>query len=209
MDRLILRSTGQNRPEVLILPTAAVEAPWKAASNGVQYFSRLGARASELMVLSVAHANDEDTIKNLSFASVVYFTGGSPAHLLAILHGTKLLDRLRKMITVGVVVGGSSAGAMVMGSMMRLPTTGEWVKGLDIATGLAVLPHHEGQDPEMVASELTKRVPPGLTIFGIEAQTCCFGSPGNWRVLGSGKVTVYRDGSWATYSGGRSFLLRD
>ena len=204
MDSFILRATGEERPRVLILPTADVEAPGKAASNGVRYFSRLGAFASELMVLDAVQANDEETISELSSASVVYFTGGSPGHLLATLQGSKLLDRLRDLLDKGRVIGGSSAGAMVMGSMMRRPSSDEWVRGLGIAGDLAVLPHHEGRDHATVARALAEGAPPELAILGIDAQTCCFGSPGGWKVLGSGNVTAYREGSWSIYGPGQS-----
>ena len=50
MDRAILDSTGLERPSLLVIPTAAAqEKPEKAASNGVSYFSALGADASPLM----------------------------------------------------------------------------------------------------------------------------------------------------------------
>ena len=47
MDRTILETTGVRRPSLLVVPTAAAgENPSRAASNGVAYFSSLGAIAS-------------------------------------------------------------------------------------------------------------------------------------------------------------------
>ena len=204
MDGYILKSTGAEPARVLVLPTAAETDPHKAASDGVKHFSRLGALASELMVLNHEHANDADLVEVVSGTSLAYFTGGSPDHLLAALRGSLLLERLREALTNGAVVGGSSAGAMVMGSMMRTPSLKEWVQALDIAGGLGVLPHHERSDPGTVASDLLRTSPKGLKVLGIDARTCCFGTPGSWRVLGVGKVTAYRDGSWATFKSGES-----
>ena len=46
MDLAILNATGKESPSVLVLPTAAAqENPSRAASNGVAYFSALGADA--------------------------------------------------------------------------------------------------------------------------------------------------------------------
>ena len=202
MDSVVLQSSGLDTPRVLILPTAAVTGPHKAASDGVTHFSGLGATASRLMVLGRDEAEDEGLISGVSGASVVYFTGGSPDHLLATLEGSLLLEQLRSAMDNGAVVGGSSAGAMVMGSMMRRPSTGEWVPGLALAPGLAVLPHHEGSDPERVARDLAGAVPRDLKVLGIDARTGCFGSPGSWTVLGPGKVTLYQDGAWRTFSHG-------
>ena len=202
MDRFILAAMGEYPASVLVLPTADVTAPQKAASNGVGYFSSLGAMASGLMVLDREHADDENFIKPISETSLVYFTGGSPEHLLATLWGSRLLDSILQHLASGKVIGGSSAGAMVMGSMIRHPSSGEWAHGLEIAHGLAVLPHHENRDPEAVARDLANTAPPGLKVLGIDARTCCFGAPGSWRVLGFGKVTAYEDSSWTTFNAG-------
>ena len=202
MDSYILRTSGKDPARVLIVPTAAVTGPQKAATDGVRYFSSLGALASGLMVLGPSQANEEKLLSAVSGVSLVYFTGGSPDHLLETLRGSKLFDRLLQECMNGAIIGGSSAGAMVMGSMMRRPSTAEWVPGLGVAEGLAVLPHHERSEPSAVAEELAATAPPGLTVLGIDARTCCVGSPGSWRVVGVGRVTAYRDGSWATYNSG-------
>ena len=204
MDTAIMNATSAKPVKVLIIPTAAVTGPQKAASDGVRHFSRLGAIASELMVLDRTQANDEDFIVVVSEASIIYFTGGTPDHLLSTLKGSKLFERLQEALARGAVVGGSSAGAMVMGSAMRRPSPGEWVEGLGIAQGVAVLPHHERSDPDTVAKELARATAPGLKVLGIDARTCCFGTPGNWKALGSGKVIAYQNGSWATYNSGES-----
>ena len=204
MDRFILAATGADPPSVLVLPTADVTGPQKAASNGVSYFSSLGAIASSLMVLDRKHADDENFIQPVSQASLVYFTGGSPDHLLTTLRGSRLLDSILQQLRSGTVIGGSSAGAMVMGSMIRRPSSGQWTQGLEIVQGLAVLPHHEGSDPAAVARGLASTAPPGLKVLGIDARTCCFGTPGSWKVLGSGKVTAYANGSWTTFNAGES-----
>ena len=205
MDSFILRATGSARAKLLILPTAAVTGPQKAASDGVRHFARLGANASELMVLNHGQANDEEFIEPVSGADVIYFTGGSPEHLLASLRGSKLLDRLQEELKKGAIAGGSSAGAMVMGSLMWQPSSKEWVQGIGIAEGLAVLPHHESGDPATVSKWLeTTGVPRELKVLGIDAKTCCFGTPGDWKVLGAGRVTEYQGGSWARFNPGES-----
>ena len=43
-----------------------------------------------------------------------------------------------------------------------------------------------------------------MTALGIDARTGCLGGPGNWRVVGSGRVTVYRGDGWETYDSGTS-----
>ena len=202
MDLEIMRASGQEPARVLIIPTAAVTGPAKAANDGVTHFGGLGAEAARLMVLDESQANDADFIQPSGNAGVVYFTGGSPEHLLASLRDSLLLQSILEAMAGGTVLAGSSAGAMIMGSLMRRPGGGAWVDALGIVPGTAVLPHHENNNPADTAQQLGSQVPAGLTVLGIDARTGCLGRPGNWRVVGSGKVTVYQGGDWQVYPSG-------
>ena len=161
--------------------------PSKAANDGVTHFAALGGNAAQLMVLEREHAQDPALIAGIEGAGVIYFTGGSPDHLLAALADTPLLTAIMAAVDQGTVLAGSSAGAMVMGALMRRPRIGQWVQGLGIAPGIAVLPHHEGRDPEQTSRELQGQIPPETIVLGIDARSGCLGSPGNWKSGGLGK----------------------
>ena len=64
------------------------------------------------------------------------------------------------------------------------------------------MPHHENRDPAETSRELQAQAPSGLTVLGVDARTGWLGKPGNWRVVGSGKVTVYRGAEWTVYQSG-------
>lgn len=202
MDRAVLRASGREPARVLVIPTAAVTGPQKAANDGATHFAALGAQAEKLMVLDHAQANDAAFIRPAADADVVYFTGGSPAHLLETLRDSALLRLLQSRREQGMVWAGSSAGAMVLGAMMRTPGAGEWVAALGLAPGLAVLPHHERRNPDETLAELAQSAPPGLTYLGIDARTAVLGNPGQWRVEGHGQVTVYRQGQYTIHQPG-------
>ena len=202
MDREVMRASGKDPAGVVIIPTAAVTGPAKAANDGVVHFGSLGGRSSQLMVLEASHANDAPFVTPVSDADVVYFTGGSPDHLLATLSGSTLLRLLTDGLEQGLVLGGSSAGAMVMGSVMRRPSSGGWVDALGIAPNIGVLPHHERRDPVEVTAELRESAPTGVVYLGIDARTAVIGGPDNWKVSGFGKVTVYRYGDYVVYGAG-------
>jgi cyanophycinase len=202
MDREIMRASGQNPARVLIIPTAAVAGPTKAAEDGVRHFASLGGNASRLMVLDKRHAEDTAFIRGIAGAGLIYFTGGSPYHLLDTLRNSKLLEAIRSAVNNGALLAGSSAGAMVLGSLMGRPASGEWVEALGIVPRVAIWPHHESRDPAETSRQLQRQVPSDLTILGIDAQTGCLGRPGNWRVVGFGKVTVYRGDQWTVYRSG-------
>ena len=204
MDREIMQASGRSPARVLVIPTAAVTGPAKAANDGVTHFRMLGGTASQLMVLEREHADDPAMCQPSREAHVVYFTGGSPDHLLATIKDSSLLTALTESMAEGLVLAGSSAGAMVMGSMMRRPRSGGWVEGLGLVPGVAVMAHHENRDPAETSKELQEQGPGGLTVLGIDARTGCLGGPGAWRVVGSGKVTVYRGGGWSVYESGQA-----
>ncbi len=204
MDLEIMRASGQDPAQVLIIPTAAVTGPAKAANDGVTHFGRLGADARQLMVLDKSHADDADFVAPSRSAGVIYFTGGSPTHLLASIQDSQLLAFMLEALENGAVLAGSSAGAMVMGSVMRQPEAGGWTEGLGIVPGVVVLPHHEKSDPSETCQRMQTQLPSGLTVLGIDARTACLGRPGNWKVVGSGSVTLYRGPEWQVFGPGES-----
>ena len=205
MDREILATTGKDSARVVVLPTAAVNGPVKAAHDGVTHFSGLGGNGQPLMILEGEQANDPAMVQRLAGADVIYFTGGNPNHLLETLQDSRLLAAIMAAVEDGAVLAGSSAGAMVMGAVMRRPRADEWVAGLGIAKGVCVLPHHERSNPDQVAEQIQERLSDTLTVLGIDAQTACLGSAGDWRVIGHGQVTVYRREGWKQYQAGETF----
>ena len=202
MDREIMRASGQDPARVVVIPTAAVTGPEKAANDGVRHFSGLGGDAESLMVLDRHHADDAGLAESLAGAGVIYFTGGSPDHLLTTLRDSRLWQAILEAVDQGAVLAGSSAGAMVLGALMRRPRLGGWVDALGVTPGLAVLPHHESSDPAQTSSQLQSQTSGSLTVLGIDARTGCLGRPGSWRVVGSGRVTVYQGASWQVYDSG-------
>ena len=202
MDREIMRESGHDPAKVVVVPTAAVTGPAKAANDGATHFRALGGDSSRLMLLERIHAEDPDFFVPATMADVVYFTGGSPEHLLETVFDSPFLKAVLESVDRGAVLAGSSAGAMVMGSMMRRPKAGGWVEALGLVPGIAVLPHHERSDQAETFSELQESAPSRLTFLGIDARTGCLGRPGNWRVVGSGRVTVYQGSEWQIFDSG-------
>ena len=205
MDRIILKATGVACPTVLVIPTAAAkENPLKAIGNGVAHFEAIGAKATGLLVLNKKHANDDELLSSIDLADVIYFTGGDPKYLLATLEGSVLLAKTKMALSSGKAVVGSSAGAMVLGSWMRSDT---WVRALEVVTGVAVLPHHEGKNPKETSDIISKSAPEGLKIIGIDVATGCLVSEDHWKVTGKGSVTVYYSGKWCRFGSGEQFSL--
>ncbi len=211
MDAAIVAAAGKASPTALIVPTAAAfENPARAADNGVRHFAALGADAAPLMALDRRDADDPAIAAEMDAADIAYFTGGNPAHLIGALRGSALLDALRRGLSRGMVLAGSSAGAMVLGGFMRF--RGAWTPALGLAVGVAVLPHHEraGMDADDVFDELRQSAPDSLAAaVGLDGRTGIISEPGggNWRVLGVGGATVYRRLTWERAESGGLFAV--
>lgn len=69
-----------------------------------------------------ANAKDSDEIATIENASAIWFTGGDQARTLRLLtengKDTPMLTAIRKRLAAGAVVGGTSAGAAIMGTGM-------------------------------------------------------------------------------------------
>lgn len=205
MDNQLIEATGYVSPKVLIVPTAAAtERPELAARHGVQQFEALGADVSPLMVVNSDDANDEDVIADVDKAELVYLTGGNPAYLLEVLHGSLLLRKITQGLERGMILAGSSAGAMVLGERMRFR---QWSDALGVVPGVAVLPHHERSSKSRTSREVAVETSDGVTALGIDGATGCFTEGDGWRVLGVGSVTVYKGREWNTYESGEYFEL--
>ena len=206
MDRRVLELTGQTAPRVAIIPTAAAhENPQLAASNGVRHFSGLGASAYSVDVIQRADAENPRIVAQLEGADIIYFTGGSPEHLHTVLAGSSLLEAVVAANDAGAVWAGSSAGAMVLGAVMRRPSSGSPVSpALDIVANVMVLPHHERSDPQAVTAQLSAPETVGLTTLGIDGGSGVLLEADGATALGGGNVTVYRNGDWRRYAAGET-----
>tara|TARA_B100001750_G_C15503338_1_gene598703 strand:- start:727 stop:1413 length:687 start_codon:yes stop_codon:yes gene_type:complete len=202
MDTSLMNWPLERPFKLLIVPSAAVERPEKAALNGIKYFGQLGVAASPLMITSNAMANDKVLCRPILDASHLFFTGGDPGHLLGVLSNSIMVDYMFQFLIQGGVLIGSSAGAMVLGEWIRNPTSGHWNKGLGFVKGIGIIPHHEKLNPAMVHKNLSPFIQTDRNVWGIDIGTCCIGSQGNWIVQGQGMVTVYTVNGWASFSDG-------
>ena len=204
-DRLLLSLVPRTPASVAILPTAAVEGnPRLAAAHGVSHFERLGAEAYPVMIRDGATANDERLVAELRRADIVYISGGSPTHLLESLRNSAAWSCLVERSQEGVILAGSSAGAMVMAE--RVLYRGQDLDGLGHVRGVVVAPHFERSTAERV-EQLQSSLPPDLTLLGIAGATGCVRQAGEWLVEGPGKVSVITSSSTEVFAAGARFRL--
>ena len=204
-DRLLLSVSSRMPASVAVLPTAAAgENPQLAAEHGVNHFEGLGARSYSVMILDAADANDERLVDELRGADIVYLVGGNPAYLLDTLRDSAAWTCVVELAQRGVIIAGSSAGAMVMGERMRY--RGEDFDGLALAGGVMVLPHFERASADRV-EQVRSSLSADLTMLGIDGSTGCIRRGGEWLVEGPGQISVIGATGTQVYGAGARFTL--
>ena len=205
VDRALLGLAPRTPPSLAILPTAAFhENPELAAANGLAHFQRLGAQPYAVMILDRATANDESLVSELRKADLVYLSGGSPTHLLDSLRGSRAWDSLVEMWQRGVVIAGSSAGAMVL--CQKMLYRDHLLDGLGLIRRVAVVPHFENSSPGSI-ERLQSAIPADLTLLGTDSATGSVGIGSQWQVVGAGRVTIITKSSSLSLPAGKKFDL--
>jgi cyanophycinase len=210
-DRRAIELAGGPDARISVIPTAA--APdhnhERAGGNAVRWFRSLGATdVAALPLIDRRSADDPALAAALRAARLIYMLGGFPDYLGRTLLGSASWQALRAAHQAGAVIGGSSAGAMVLCSHYYDPQGRKVREGLGLIQNSCVLPHHNtfGQGWAPRLAELL----PQTILIGIDERTGMIddGDDGRWQVYGQGAVTIYSGGKRATYSAGEALLIK-
>ena len=209
-DRRAIELAGGANVPIGIIPAAAAPANdhLNAGENGVNWFRSLGATdVTALPLTDRKSADDPNVVEALRSEKLIYMLGGSPQHLEQTLAESASWKAMLLAYEAGAVIGGSSAGAMVLCAHYYDPFREEVLKGFGLVSGCCVLPHHNtfGQN---WASWLTDLLPDTILI-GIDERTGMLddGPDGRWQVYGQGEVTLYRRGKIDRVGPGQPFGL--
>lgn len=200
VDRELLAEL-RPRARVAIVPTAAglEETPKIWAEMGSEHFHALGAEPVPVMVVRREDAEDARHRDAIAGVDWVYFSGGSPAHLIDTLAGTPFWSTVLERFRAGAVVAGSSAGAMMLGESTfvplgrgpdGLPTEVAARPAMGIVPGVIVAPHFDIL-PATLRVLWSDVVPAGHRLVGIDEDTALVARDSAWTVRGRGRVYVF------------------
>ncbi len=132
-DFRAIELAGGSQVSIVILPTAA--APdhnhLRAGRNGQRWFESLGAsRVDVVPVTDKQTADDPDFSARVKSAHLIYLLGGFPRYLCETLCDSRVWLAMFAAHRSGAVIGGSSAGAMVLCEYYYDPYEGKLLKGL-------------------------------------------------------------------------------
>lgn len=209
-DRRALELAGGLHVPISIIPTAAAPANdhYNAGNNGMEWFRSLGTtNVTAIPIFDRKSADDRDLVEILRQSKMIYMLGGSPHYLEQCLRASGSWQAMLTAYEMGAVLGGSSAGAMVLCDHYYDPFKKEVYEGLGLIPGSCVIPHHEtfGQSWISYLQELVH----DTLLIGIDEQTGMLddGPQGQWQVYGKGTVTLHQGQNTSIFGPGQCFEL--
>ena len=103
------------------------------------------------------------------------------------MQNSKAIIEIKKALTLGSILIGSSAGAMVMGKYMLLD---KLVSGLNLIPNTIIVPHFENNDDLDNLVNISRNH--DIAILGLDTQASCINDNNNWITLGNKKITLIK-----------------
>lgn len=210
-DCLILkefvRLAGDEKARIVVF-TTATDSPEEAFAKYTEVFKRLGAKQIDAIDVSERmDAKNAKSIEKVKKATGIFFTGGDQLNITSLMGGTELQEAIMESYASGVIVGGTSAGAAMMGNSMIVtgdsdqnPRVGsvEMAPGTDLIVGCIIDTHFSQRGRHGRLLTAIAHYPQDIG-FGIDENTAMLINKNKFEVIGEGAVTII-DGAAMTYS---------
>jgi cyanophycinase len=197
---------GSGRLIVCTVASSVPEQMWETyeplfRNLGVHHVGHLDIRVRE-------DALEENRLRVLDDATVVFFTGGDQLKVTSQIGDTPVYDRIREIYEEGGTLAGTSAGASVMSESMlvsgeedethRIGSELRMAPGLGMLPGVLIDQHfaERGRIGRLLGA-ITQN--PRIVGLGIDEDTAAVFSRQRFTVLGSGAIYVL-DGRKVSYS---------
>jgi cyanophycinase len=197
LERFVDRAGGKGA-RIVVIYTALADEP-RMPKHWRRLWDSVGAKNIRLLHAGDRRAANSDAfVGEIDAAGGVWFTGGRQWRLVDRYSGTRAEAAIRRVLERGGVVGGSSAGATILGDYLVRgdPLTSVtmmqegYEQGLGLIPGVAIDQHFSQRDRHEDMVVLKQRYP---QLFGIgidEGTALAFEGPA-CEVFGRGKVYLY------------------
>ncbi len=192
----LLKKKSDPRLAVMTVATNKTEA---ARQKYDSLFRRLG--INHVSVIDVSERKDAfntRALDRIGEADALFFTGGDQLNITSLLGGTPLHDLIDKRYREGIVIAGTSAGAMMMSNSLIVSGKSDRpprVNGVQISPGMALI------SDTMIDTHFSQRGRHGRLLtaiahypqnlgLGIDERTALVVRGDEFRVIGEGAVTV-------------------
>lgn len=212
-DRFIDLAGGVDAP-IVVIPTAGEnDEEYNEFYGGLTGFRRAG--AGKLTVLHTRdrnEANSEAFARTIREARGVWFEGGRQWRLADSYLNTRVHEELTALLARGGVIGGSSAGATILGDYLvrgdtRDNTTmmGDHTQGFAFLKGVGIDQHVLKRNRQFDMIEVIEAMPELLGI-AIDESTAIVVQGDRFQVLGASYALIY-DSRRMLDSGGQFYFL--
>lgn len=193
LKREFLDLAGGNEARLVVIPGAAVSA--ERMADYTDDWQGIGAQSVVVLhAESRSQADDPEYSRMLDEATGVWLGGGQQTWFSAWYRGTIVEQRLKNLLARGGVIGGTSAGASAMSTVMMAGGRGEPIagKGLDLFPEAVIDQHFLKRNRIARLMKLTDQYPT-LIGFGIDEGTALVveRSRGRLSVSGPSYVVAY------------------
>ena len=212
VERFLELAGGVDVP-IVVIPTAGGADTYDQQWAGLDSFARAGAtRLTVLHTTERDRSNTDAFVRPLRDARGVWFSGGRQWRLADAYLDTKVHDAVRAVLERGGVVGGSSAGATILGEYLARGDTqtntvmmGDHEAGMALLRGVAVDQHLLVRNRQFDLVEVI-RARPDLLGLGLDEDTAIVVQGDRFEVIGQSYVVVY-DHQRMLDSGGLFYFL--
>lgn len=212
LERFIELAGGPDAP-IVVIPTAGGGEIYGQSYPGLEPFRDVG--ATDLLVLHTTDrevANSESFVAPLRRARGVWFPGGRQWRLADAYLDTAVHEALRDVLRRGGVVGGSSAGATILGSYLARGDSatntimmGDHVVGFGFLRDTAIDQHLLRRNRQFDLISVVE-AHPELLGLGLDEDTAIVVRGDEFEVIGRSYVAIY-DRTRQLDSGGRFYFL--
>ena len=206
-ERFVELAGGSGTARVAVFPMASTEFD-EEAGEVIADLRKLGVEA-ELLLFTDEELEGDAVAQRLADYSGYWFIGGDQSRLADALRETPVLEVLHQRYMDGAVIGGTSAGASVMSSIMltgrlKVPDDAEEAEMQNIARGVmdmsigfgfikgAIVDQHfmgRARYNRLISAVLDHPLMLGV---GIDEETALLVRPdGLWEVLGNNYVKIF------------------
>ncbi len=212
IEQFLNLAGGPDAP-IVVIPTAGRAEHYGQYWSGLRQFKAAG--ATQLTVLHTKDrdvANSDDFVRPINEARGVWFSGGRQWRLADSYLQTKVEEELWALLERGGVIGGSSAGATILGSYLARGDTktntimmGDHQEGMGFLRSTAIDQHILQRNRQFDLIEIIEAHPDLLGI-GIDENTAIVVRGDQFTVIGKSYVAIY-DHNSILDSGGRFYFL--
>jgi cyanophycinase len=198
IEKFIEFAGGIDKAKIVVM-TVATNDPENAGERYEELFTKVKFKNFELVDIAEREQSyDETILKKVEGATGLYFTGGNQLHVTALMGGTPLHQLILDRFSKGFVIGGTSAGAMMMSSSTLVSGESDCAPRLgavEVAPGMELL------DNSIIDTHFSQRGRHGRLLsavvhnpqtvgIGIDERTAMVVQDGKFEVIGEGAVTI-------------------